>query len=78
MLPDALDLTGLTVRHGDVLAVDGLDLRIGLRPAGGSVRVLGRTPADAVGAAALAGCAAVSAGPAVLVARRRPPTAVAG
>ena len=73
MLPDALDITGLTVRHGDVLAVDGLDLRIGrgetvallgpngagksttvsavlglLRPAGGSVRVLGRTPADAV------------------------------
>ena len=73
MLPDALDITGLTVRHGDVLAVDGLDLRIGrgetvallgpngagksttvsavlglLRPAGGSVRVLGRPPADAV------------------------------
>ncbi len=29
MPPDALDITGLTVRHGDVLAVDGLDLRIG-------------------------------------------------
>src|SRR3954469_10765358 len=27
--PDALTLTDLTVRHGDVLAVDGLDLRIG-------------------------------------------------
>src|SRR3712207_1219592 len=71
--PDALDITDLTVRHDDVLAVDGLDLRIGrgetvallgpngagksstvsavlglLRPAGGSVRVLGRTPAAAV------------------------------
>src|ERR671916_1151933 len=71
--PDALDITGLTVRHGEVLAVDDLDLRIGsgetvallgpngagksttvsavlglLRPAGGGVRVLGRTPADAV------------------------------
>ena len=29
MPPDALDITGLTVRHGDVLAVDDLDLRIG-------------------------------------------------
>src|SRR3712207_3760197 len=29
VLPDALALTDLTVRHGDVLAVDGLDLRIG-------------------------------------------------
>ena len=73
MPPDALDITGLTVRHGDVLAVDDLDLRIGrgetvallgpngagksttvsavlglLHPAGGSVRVLGRAPADAV------------------------------
>ncbi len=73
MPPDALDTTGLTVRHGDVLAVDDLDLRIGrsetvallgpngagksttvsavlglLRPAAGSVRVLGRAPADAV------------------------------
>jgi ABC-2 type transport system ATP-binding protein len=70
---DALDAIGLTVRHGDVLAVDDLDLRIGrgetvallgpngagksttvsavlglLRPAAGSVRVLGRAPADAV------------------------------
>ncbi len=26
---NALDVSGLTVRHGDVLAVDGLDLRIG-------------------------------------------------
>ena len=73
MPPDALDTIGLTVRHGDVLAVDDLDLRIGrgetvallgpngagksttvsavlglLRPAAGSVRVLGRAPADAV------------------------------
>ena len=73
MPPDALDITGLTVRHGAVLAVDGLDLRIGrgetvallgpngagksttvnavlglLRPAAGTVRVLGRAPADAV------------------------------
>ncbi len=73
MPADALDTTGLTVRHGDVLAVDDLDLRIGrsetvallgpngagksttvsavlglLRPAAGSVRVLGRAPADAV------------------------------
>ena len=70
---DALDTIGLTVRHGKVLAVDDLDLRIGrgetvallgpngagksttvsavlglLRPAAGSVRVLGRAPADAV------------------------------
>src|SRR4051794_13753758 len=29
VLPDALTLTDLTVRHRDVLAVDGLDLRIG-------------------------------------------------
>ncbi|WP_448612274.1 ABC transporter ATP-binding protein [Geodermatophilus sp. URMC 60] len=29
MPPDALDITDLTVRHGDVLAVDGLDLHIG-------------------------------------------------
>ena len=73
MPPDALDITGLTVRHGAVLAVDGLDLRIGrgetvallgpngagksttvnavlglLDPAAGTVRVLGRAPADAV------------------------------
>ncbi|MEX5718947.1 ABC transporter ATP-binding protein [Geodermatophilus maliterrae] len=73
MPPDALDISGLTVRHGEVLAVDGLDLRIGrgetvallgpngagksttvgaalglLRPAAGTVRVLGRPPADAV------------------------------
>jgi ABC-2 type transport system ATP-binding protein len=73
MPENALDITGLTVRHGDVLAVDGLDLRVGrgetvallgpngsgksstvsavlglLRSAAGSVRVLGRAPADAV------------------------------
>ncbi|PRY42106.1 ABC-2 type transport system ATP-binding protein [Geodermatophilus tzadiensis] len=73
MSTTALEVSGLTVRHGDVLAVDGLDLRIGrgetvallgpngagksstvgavlglLRPAVGSVRVLGRRPADAV------------------------------
>ncbi len=73
MPENALDITGLTVRHGDVLAVDGLELRVGrgetvallgpngsgksstvsavlglLRPAAGSVRVLGRAPADAV------------------------------
>ncbi|MGY1697078.1 ABC transporter ATP-binding protein [Geodermatophilus sp. SYSU D00814] len=29
MTTPALDVCGLTVRHGDVLAVDGLDLRIG-------------------------------------------------
>ncbi|SNS06303.1 ABC-2 type transport system ATP-binding protein [Geodermatophilus saharensis] len=29
MTTPALDVSGLTVRHGDVLAVDGLDLRIG-------------------------------------------------
>src|SRR5919202_663322 len=71
--PDALALTDLTVRHGDVLAVDGLDLHVGrgetvallgpngagksttvsavlglLHPDAGTVRVLGRTPADAV------------------------------
>src|ERR687884_671464 len=27
--PDALTFTDLTVRHGDVLAVDGLDLHVG-------------------------------------------------
>ncbi|SDC94563.1 ABC-2 type transport system ATP-binding protein [Geodermatophilus telluris] len=73
MPANALDIDGLTVRHGDVLAVDGLDLRIGrgetvallgpngagksttvgavlglLHPAAGTVRVLGRAPADAV------------------------------
>src|SRR5919199_4617712 len=71
--PDALTFTDLTVRHGDVLAVDGLDLHVGrgetvallgpngagksttvsavlglLHPDAGTVRVLGRTPADAV------------------------------
>jgi ABC-2 type transport system ATP-binding protein len=70
---NALDIDGLTVRHGDVLAVDDLDLHIGrgetvallgpngagksttvsavlglLHPAAGTVRVLGRAPADAV------------------------------
>ena len=73
MSPDALTLTDLTVRHGDVLAVDGLDLHVGrgetvallgpngagksttvsavlglLHPDAGTVRVLGRAPADAV------------------------------
>src|SRR5918997_2648924 len=36
--PNALEISGLTVRHGDVLAVDGLDLRIG---AGETVALLG-------------------------------------
>jgi ABC-2 type transport system ATP-binding protein len=70
---DPLALAGLTVRHGDVLAVDRLDLRIGegetvallgpngagksstvsavlglVRPSAGTVRVLGRSPSDAV------------------------------
>src|SRR3954451_14903425 len=69
----ALAVSGLTVRYGDVLAVDGLDLELEagrtvallgpngagkstvvnavlglLRPAAGSVRVLGRAPADAI------------------------------
>src|SRR3954447_26561311 len=69
----ALAVSGLTVRYGDVLAVDGLDLELEagrtvallgpngagkstvvnavlglLRPAAGSVQVLGRSPADAV------------------------------
>ncbi|GAB3314091.1 ABC transporter ATP-binding protein [Geodermatophilus aquaeductus] len=35
---NALEISGLTVRHGDVLAVDGLDLRIG---AGETVALLG-------------------------------------
>ena len=94
MSPDAL--ADLTVRHGDVLAVDRLDLRIGrgetvallgpngagksatvsavlglLRPDAGTVEVLGRAPGDAV----RAGCIGVLA---VLGARRRPLTAVAG
>jgi ABC-2 type transport system ATP-binding protein len=73
-MPDtsALDISGLTVRYGDAVAVDGLDLRLragetvallgpngagkstivnavlGLLPASGTVRVLGRTPQDAV------------------------------
>jgi ABC-2 type transport system ATP-binding protein len=69
----ALAVSGLTVRYGDVLAVDGLDLELDagrtvallgpngagkstvvnavlglLRPAAGSVRVLGHGPQDAV------------------------------
>src|SRR4051812_13226051 len=69
----ALAVSGLTVRYGDVLAVDGLDLELDtgrtvallgpngagkstvvnavlglLRPAAGEVRVLGRSPQDAV------------------------------
>src|SRR4051794_12814333 len=69
----ALAVSGLTVRYGDVLAVDGLDLELDagrtvallgpngagkstvvnavlglLRPAAGSVRVLGRSPQEAV------------------------------
>src|ERR687894_354688 len=43
--PNALEISGLTVRHGDVLAVAVLGL---LRPAAGTVRVLDRAPADAV------------------------------
>ena len=35
---NALEISGLTVRHGDVLAVEGLDLRIG---AGETVALLG-------------------------------------
>ena len=69
----ALDLSGLTVRYGDRLAVDDLSLTIPagqtvallgpngagtstivnavlglLRPAAGSARILGRSPADAI------------------------------
>jgi ABC-2 type transport system ATP-binding protein len=69
----ALAVSGLTVRYGDVLAVDGLDLELEpgrtvallgpngagkstvvnavlglLRPAAGTVRVLGRSPHEAV------------------------------
>jgi ABC-2 type transport system ATP-binding protein len=69
----ALDLSGLTVRYGDTLAVDDLSLTIPagqtvallgpngagkstivnavlglLRPAAGSARILGRSPADAI------------------------------
>ncbi|MGY1806272.1 ABC transporter ATP-binding protein [Blastococcus sp. SYSU D00669] len=74
-MPDslALDVSGLTVRFGDTVAVDGVDLAIPrgrtvallgpngagksttvnavlglLRPAAGSIRVLGRSPAAAV------------------------------
>ena len=36
--PPALDITGLTVRYGDTLAVDGLDLTV---PAGQTVALLG-------------------------------------
>jgi ABC-2 type transport system ATP-binding protein len=71
----ALEITGLTVRYGQTVAVDDLDLAIpsgqtvallgpngagkstvvnavlGLvRPVAGSARILGRSPADAVGA----------------------------
>ncbi|MGY1723405.1 ATP-binding cassette domain-containing protein [Blastococcus sp. SYSU DS0533] len=73
MPPAALDIRGLTVRYGDVVAVDDLDLTIPrgqtvallgpngagksttlnavlglLTPTAGEVRVLGRTPRDAV------------------------------
>ncbi|HET6395133.1 MAG TPA: ABC transporter ATP-binding protein [Blastococcus sp.] len=69
----ALDIAGLTVRYGDTVAVDGLDLTVPagqtvallgpngagksttvnavlglLRPDAGSIRVLGRTPLDAI------------------------------
>jgi ABC-2 type transport system ATP-binding protein len=73
-MPDtfALDISGLTVRYGDTVAVGGLDLRLragetvallgpngagkstivnavlGLIRSSGTVRVLGRTPQDAV------------------------------
>jgi ABC-2 type transport system ATP-binding protein len=71
----ALDITGLTVRYGDTLAVDDLGLTIPsgqtvallgpngagkstivnavlglLRPVAGSLRILGRSPAEAVAA----------------------------
>jgi ABC-2 type transport system ATP-binding protein len=70
--PPALEISGLTVRYGDTVAVDGLDLAIpagstvallgpngagkstivnavlGLLPAAGDVRILGRHPGDAV------------------------------
>jgi ABC-2 type transport system ATP-binding protein len=71
--PLALDVAGLTVRYGDTLAVDGLDLVVPagqtvallgpngagkstvvnavlglLPPAAGRIRVLGRTPSEAV------------------------------
>ncbi|MGY1603045.1 ATP-binding cassette domain-containing protein [Geodermatophilus sp. SYSU D00815] len=72
-IPLALDVSGLTVRFGDTVAVDGVDLAIPrgqtvallgpngagksttvnavlglLRPAAGTIRVLGRSPAAAV------------------------------
>ena len=71
--PPALEISGLTVRYGDTLAVDGLDLTIPagstvallgpngagkstivnavlglLNPAAGAIRVLGRSPRDAI------------------------------
>ena len=71
--PPALEISGLTVRYGDTLAVDGLDLAIPagstvallgpngagkstivnavlglLNPAAGAIRVLGRSPRDAI------------------------------
>jgi ABC-2 type transport system ATP-binding protein len=71
--PPALEISGLTVRYGDTLAVDGLDLAIPagstvallgpngagkstivnavlglLNPESGAIRVLGRSPRDAI------------------------------
>jgi ABC-2 type transport system ATP-binding protein len=71
--PPALEISGLAVRYGDTLAVDGLDLTIPagstvallgpngagkstivnatlglLNPAAGAIRVLGRSPRDAI------------------------------
>ncbi len=71
--PPALDIAGLTVRYGDTVAVDGLDLTVPagqtvallgpngagkstvvnavlglLRPDAGRIRVLDRTPLDAI------------------------------
>jgi ABC-2 type transport system ATP-binding protein len=76
--PPALEISGLTVRYGDTLAVDGLDLTIPagstvallgpngagkstivnavlglLNPAAGAIRVLGRSPRDAIRAGAV-------------------------
>ncbi len=74
----ALEASGLTVRYGDVLAVDDLDLELEpgrtvallgpngagkstvvnavlglLRPVAGAVRILGRSPREAVGSGAV-------------------------
>src|SRR5919199_4589303 len=73
--PDALTFTDLTVRHGDVLAVDGLDLHVGR---GETVALLGPNGAGkSTTVSAVLGLLHPDAGP-VRVLGRAPADAVRG